>query len=258
MGHFEFAGVYEMRVAVYTCVTNGYDKVSPPAILTPGVDYLCFNDGSIKVPAPWQDVQIDRTYSGKDANRYVKILPHLNDRLKYYDLTIYIDGAIEIVGDLAPLIQQVQCAEGQTFMYEHPRRNCVYLEARACVESMKAPLAETSRLLARYRKEGMPEAFGLFEGGVIIRKAGSGFERLMETWWQTYLGGVGRDQLALMYSSWETGVSIHSLGKPDHRFEQRSFRCKSGHKGDFIKRHFSWWIWRPIVGALIDSKIVKL
>jgi hypothetical protein len=247
-----------MKVVVYTCITNGYDDVSPPGVSTQGVDYLCFNDGSIKVPPPWQDVKIDPTYSGKDANRFIKILPHLNNLLKYYDLTIYIDGAIVIAGDLTPLIQQVQCAEGQTFMYEHPVRNCIYLEAISCVANMQAPLAETSRLLARYRKEGMPEAFGLFEAGVIIRKAGSEFERLLVSWWQAYLDGVGRDQLALMYSSWKTGVAINSLGRADHRFEQRFFSCKSGHKSDFIKRHFVWWIWRPIIRALIDLKIVKL
>lgn len=258
MGCAQSPGVFEVRVAVYTCVTNGYDEVSPPTVLTPSVDYLCFNDGTIKPPAPWQDIKIDSAFAGKDANRHIKILPQLNNRLKYYDLTIYVDGAIEIVGDLAPLVRSVLCADGQTFMYEHPRRNCVYLEARACVESMKAPLAKTSKLLASYRKKGMPAEFGLFEGGVIIRKLGSGFEPLMEVWWQTYLSGVGRDQLALMYSSWESGIPIQSLGKPDHRFQQVYFRSKSGHKGDLAKRYFAWWVWRPIVSALIGLKIVKL
>ena len=247
-----------MRVAVYTCVTGGYDEVSPPAVLTAGVDYLCFNDGSVRVPAPWQDLKITDKYSGKDANRYIKILPQLDNKLRNYDLTIYVDGSIEIVGDLAPLIRSVQCTEGQTFMYEHPRRNCVYLEARACVKSMKASLRQTSRLLARYRKKGMPERFGLFEGGIIVRRMDSEFNALMESWWKAYLIGVGRDQLALMYSSWETGIPIQSLGKADHRFDQLYFRSKPGHKDDFVKRYFAWYVWRPIVSVLLFLKIAKL
>ena len=247
-----------MKIAVYTCITNSYDEISTPFSNSSGVDFICFNDGSIRVPEPWDNVKINFSHIGRNANRYIKILPHLNEKLKNYDLTIYIDGSIQVVGDLTPLIQQVQSADGGTFMYEHPDRNCIYLEARACVESMKAPFAETSKLLARYRKKGMPQAFGLFEGGIIIRKRGLEFERLMEAWWRTYIDGVGRDQIALMYSSWETGMSIYSLGKPDHRFDRRYFYCKPGHKGDFIKRHFAWWIWRPIIRVMIRLKIISL
>lgn len=258
MGDSIVAGVSSMKIAVYTCVTNGYDEVSPPGMLSDGVDYLCFNDGSIKVPAPWEDVKIDCSYSGKDANRYVKILPHVNERLKHYDLTIYVDGAIEIVGNLAPLIQQVQCTAGHTFLYEHPRRNCVFQEVRACVESMKAPIADTVKLVEYYRMEGMPENFGLFEGGVIIRKKNEESDRLMDKWWTVYLNGIKRDQLALIYSSWQTGIAITSLGLPDHRLEKRYFRCNAGHNGDMVRRYFAWWIWRPVISALIDCKLIKL
>lgn len=247
-----------MKVAVYTCVTNGYDAVSAPTVKTAGVDYLCFNDGSIHVPLGWEDIRITKGYSGRDANRYIKILPHLNSRLAEYDLTVYVDGAIEVVGDLTTLIQQVVMASGEVFLYKHPRRSCVYLEARACIESMKAPIKATSQLMNKFRSEGVPENLGLFEGGVIIRKPSEEANRLMSAWWDVYLSGVKRDQLALIYAIWRTGIVIQSLGIPDHRIEQRYFRCRYGHSGDFLLRHFAWWVWRPIVSALISLKIVKL
>jgi len=248
-----------MKVAVYTCVTNGYDAVTAPAPKTEGVDYLCFNDGSIRVPSDWEDIRITEEYSGKDANRYIKILPHLNSRLAEYDLTIYVDGAIDVIGDLSPLIQQVMVASGEIFLYEHPRRSCVYLEARASIESMKAPINATSQLMKKYRLEGLPENLGLFEGGVIIRKPSKEVNQLMIAWWDAYIsGGVKRDQLALIYAMWKTGVVIQSLGVPDHRVGQRYFRCRSGHSGDFFRRHFAWWIWRPLIGVLIDLEVIKL
>lgn len=258
MGGVEFAGVYEMKVAVYTCITDGYDELRSPRVLTKDVDYLCFNDGSIYVPEPWLDIRTDFPYSGKDVNRYVKILSHAIPQLALYDLTIYIDGAIEIVGDLAPLIKHVISANGHTFLYEHPSRTCVYREARACVESMKAPIAGTIKLMEQYRKEGMPKNYGLFEGGIIARKKDKKAERLMDKWWETYLNDVKRDQLALIYSSWKTSVAITSLGLPDHRIEKRYFCCNSGHNGDIIRRYFAWWIWRPVTSALIDCKLIKL
>ena len=258
MGRVEFAGIHEMKVAVYTCITNGYDELMSPRVLTKDVDYLCFNDGSIYVPEPWLDIRVDFPYSGKDVNRYVKILSHTIPQLALYDLTIYVDGAIEIVGDLTPLIKQVISADGHTFLYEHPSRTCVYKEARACVESMKAPIADTIRLIGQYRKEGVPENCGLFEGGVIVRKRNKESERLMDKWWETYLNGVKRDQLVLIYSSWKTSVAITSLGLPDHRSEKKYFRCNSGHSGDIFRRYFAWLIWRPVTSALIDCRLIKL
>lgn len=247
-----------MNVAVYTCVTNGYDEVLPPATITAGVDYLCFNDGSIRVPAGWSDLKITVNYSDRDANRYVKILPHLNACLARYDLTIYVDGSIEIVGDLTALIQQVAVSSGNIFLYEHPRRSCVYQEARACVEGMKAPILATSQLLKRFQEEGMPRNLGLFEGGVIIRKKSDELNKLMLAWWNVYQSSVKRDQLALIYAMWKNEMTVQSLGLPDHRTSQNYFRCRVGHQGDFFLRHFAWWVWRPVIGALIQLRLIDL
>lgn len=247
-----------MRIAVYTCVTNSYDYVDAPAVITKGVDYLCFTDGSINAPIPWENIKIEDAYSGKDANRYLKILPHLNPRLNEYDLTIYVDGVISIAGNLTPLIERIEKAPGNFFMYKHPIRDCVYSEARSCIQSMKASIQDVTKLTRQFRLEGLPENYGLFEGGVIIRRPSSEVKKLMEVWWNIYLAGVKRDQLGLIYAVWKTGLKVHSLGAPDHRFAQIYFKCRPGHAGDFLRRYFAWLIWRPVVGFLIDMKLIKL
>jgi hypothetical protein len=247
-----------MRAAVYTCVTNNYDYIAAPAVITNEVDYLCFSDGSVTAPTPWENIRIDDAYSGKDANRYIKIMPHLNPRLSNYDLTIYVDGVIDVIGDLTPLIKTIEKASGNLFMYKHPLRNCVYLEARSCVESMKVSIKAISKLIRQFKMDGLPENFGLFEGGVIIRKSSSEVKKLMEVWWSIYLSGVKRDQLGLIYAIWTTGLEVHSLGTPDHRQNQIYFRCRSGHTGDFIRRYFAWFIWRPVIGFMIDIKLLRL
>lgn len=247
-----------MKIALYTCVTSGYDLISPIVFKTPGVDYLCFNDGSIRVSDGWSDIKISDEYAGRDANRYIKILPHLDSRLADYDLTIYVDGSIEIMGNLMPLIQWVTDSSGEIFLYEHPRRSCVYQEARACIEGMKAPIFATSRLIRKFRTEGVPEHSGLFEGGVIVRKKSNQVNRLMLAWWNAYLASVKRDQLALVYAMWKSEISIKSLGLSDHRISQKYFRCRVGHRGDFLRRHFAWWVWRPVVGALINLGFIQL
>lgn len=219
-----------MRVAVYTCVTDGYDHICSPAILTPGVDYICFNDGSIDVPKPWQDVKIDRTYLGKDANRYLKILPHLNNILQVYDLTIYIDGSVKIVGDLTPLIQQIIDAEGQTCIYEHPHQNCIYKEAYMCAVTGKDWFWRIERQIKYYRNSGYPSGAGLFECGVILRRhSEKNVQALMNAWWGAYQSGIKRDQISLPYLSWRLGTPIHNLGRSDFRFDKKYFSLKLFH-----------------------------
>jgi Protein of unknown function (DUF616) len=250
--------IKKMKVAVYTCITNGYDTILAPKFINKGVDYLCFNDGSIRVPAGWSNIKLSDQYSDRDANRYIKILPHLNADLSEYDLTIYVDGSIGVVGDLTKLIQEVSESSGEIFLYEHPRRSCVYQEARACIEGMKAPILATSQLLNKFRKEGIPKNSGLFEGGVIVRKKSNAVNSLMLAWWDAYLSSVKRDQLALVYAIFKSRIAVQSLGLPDHRITQEYFMCREGHKGDFFRRHFAWWVWRPVVGALIDLRLINL
>jgi hypothetical protein len=247
-----------MRIAIYTCVTNNYDNIVAPLIVTKGVDYLFFSDGSVVAPTPWENIPIDDLHAGKDANRYIKIMPHLNSRLSEYDLTIYVDGAIDVIGDLTSLLDKVVKTSGDLFMYQHPSRNCVYLEARSCIENRQAPIRETSELMKKFRGEGIPKNYGLYEAGVIIRKPSKAVKKFMEVWWSIYISGVKRDQLALIYALWKTSFQVHSLGMPDHRREQLYFRCRFGHNGDFIKRYFLWFIWRPLMKFIINMKLISL
>lgn len=236
-----------MRVAVYTCVTNGYDDISSPVILTPSVDYICFNDGSIDVPTPWKDVKIDRKYFGKDANRYLKILPHLNNILQVYDLTIYIDGSVKIVGDLTPLIQQINDKDELIGIYEHPYRNCIYKEAYACATIGHDWFWRIESQIISYKDNKYPANAGLFECGVLLRRhTDKNVQALMNAWWGAYQSGIKRDQISLPYLAWRLGIPIHNLGRSDLRFDQKYFCLKLFHHhalttkiSDIIRRYIN-------------------
>ncbi|MDP4299853.1 hypothetical protein [Leptothrix discophora] len=248
-----------MKTIIYTCITKGYDELLPPQGEFEGIEFICINDGNIVVPPPWINIPITGDLSGALLNRHAKICYFEYECLNSAEILIYVDGSISITGDTSDLVNNVISNDGHTFLYEHPQRDCVYDEAKACFVSMKSNLKETRRFLERIRAAGLPKNLGLFEGGVIIRKAASiECKRLMLEWWQEYLNGIKRDQLALIFSAWKAGTNITSLGRADHRFTHKYFQCRDGHKGDAFKRNFTWWVWRPIIELLLARNVIKL
>lgn len=210
------------RVAVYTCVTGGYDRIKPVSVRTEGVDYICFSDSAEGVPSSWQWRRAPSSSMGpKDVNRFVKMHPH--SLLPDYDLTIYIDGSIEVVGDLGPLLQAASSSNALVFAYEHFERDCIFQEAAVCAHHSYDWIWTIARQMRRYRSEGFAENQGLFEAGVLIRKRVAKVDDLMNEWWDEYRRGAKRDQLSLPVVAWRHRVELTSLGKSDPRFIHRYF-----------------------------------
>lgn len=248
-----------MKAAIYTCITNGYDQLKAPRVVHPGIDYYCFNDGTIYVPEPWQSVPIKTQYKGAVANRFYKLLPHRHLTIRDYDVTVYVDGSVELVGDLWPLISRVWLADNSLWLYDHPSRFCVYEELMAIAEAMKAPLREVQRASARLRKLGVGEKAGLFECTIVFRRNSAEAIQLMEKWWEEYLSEPRRDQVALSAVLAHSKFKIGSLGQPDHRLEQELFHC-APHTSlhDRLRSEWAWWVWRPILRLLVKLRLVTL
>lgn len=250
-----------MKVAVYTCITENYDSLKTPNVINPKINYYCFNDGKSKVQHPWINISTDYNLSPKDTNRKIKIQPHNNELLKQYDLTIYVDGSIEILSDLGDLIEVVNKSDGHTFMYNHNYRNCIFEECRECYLSNKITLNSCVNMLDFLSRKGMSKNFGMYEAGVIIRKGSSQESiKLMNGWWENYYNsfGVKRDQIALMYTLWKTGLSVNALGVPDFYNSHLNFRLTNGHNVIILKRLFDWWVRRPLLIFFIKYKFIRL
>jgi hypothetical protein len=246
------------KVAIYTCVTGGYDTISKLNEIDADVDYICFNDGNVVVPEPWVDVRLSLHLNEKDLNRHVKILPHLYPQLAGCDLLIYVDGSVSIVGSIVDFCSEILAREGSFFVFDHPNRKCAYAESIACLESKKASLLEVRCAIMTMKQMALPEAFGLFECGVIARKNIPNLIEFSNKWWRYYNTVIKRDQIALMLTAWELKYSIISLGQPDHRFGHRYFKCSDGHKGDYLHRCVAWHIWRPGIKFLRRVNFLKI
>lgn len=79
------------QIIIYTSITNGYDTIPESNYYDPDVKYVCFTDGTVDVPAPWEvreiPVEID---CPRRRSAYAKINPH-----KLFPLgskTVWLDG----------------------------------------------------------------------------------------------------------------------------------------------------------------------
>ena len=213
----------KLKVVVYTCITGGYDSLSSSVIVDPRVDYFCFTDRPENIVSPWKFIPINLPHlNAKDQNRYIKM--HPQEFFSDYGISVYIDGNIQIIGDMYPLILNTLNAPEDIFLYKHLLRNCVFTEAAACAHYSHDWIWIIASQMRRYSMEGYPVDNGLFEANVIIRKNTAHMRSLMDMWWDEYCSGAKRDQLSLTVAAWRLDIPLGSLGENDPRFSQRYFK----------------------------------
>lgn len=217
-------GIYNIpdmaKIAVYTCIVGNYDTVRKPRYINPNIDYILFSDQDSADGLGWKNLDLRNysfyeKYDSKTINRMIKILCHRF--LKEYDYSLYIDGNIEIVGDLMPLI----CNMGDAVigLHTHSERDCVFSEGKGVSVAGKAEPANVEKQLREYKLEGFPRHFGLFQNSIIIRNH-LNCKLLMEAWWNEYLKQCTRDQLSLPYVIWKSGMmkdEIKVLGRDSEK-----------------------------------------
>ena len=198
------------RVVVFGAVSGGYDAIKEPLVNPPGVDYVIFTDGQVNPASAWQErpfefVSPDPTRTA----RFIKTHPHLY--FKDYDWAVWVDANLHIDTDMRDLIAAIpQNAELAT--WHHPLRSTVAEEVAACTQRTKDDADTLERQMERYRNEGFPDDVGLWETSVFAASMTSPkVELFMNAWWAEILKGSRRDQIALPYVKWKTGMGIATI-----------------------------------------------
>ncbi|MBQ6112253.1 MAG: DUF616 domain-containing protein [Synergistaceae bacterium] len=210
------------KIAVYKVITGGYDNLKDPVYIDDEIDYYAFTDSESMQPGKaWKIISVPERLSGLSntkKNRYMKI--HHDETLeltgKKYDYCVYIDGSLRITCDIKPLVYSLIESGKNIAIHHHRIRDCIYSERNDILMLNKAKAKDIDRQLDFYRKEGMPEHFGLLENTVIIRKCNdSKLNDIMHQWWLQVERFTHRDQLSLPYVLWKNGLTcsyIFSLG----------------------------------------------
>lgn len=207
-----------LRICVYTCIIGNYDEVLEPVFIDDNIDYFIFCDSSLKLKSEsiWKKIEIDNLKINDmdkvSINRLIKICPF--SFLSNYDYSIYIDGNIQIVGSMMPLINLTkECGFG---LHSHPVRDCIYDEAYSAIYFKKKNCEIITKQIDNYKKQGFPKHYGLFENSILIRNHNDDqIKILMDEWWREFCQYPSRDQLSLPFVIWKTGFDrekIYILG----------------------------------------------
>lgn len=200
-------GAVPERVAVYTCITNAYDRL-PDLPQWPHCDFICFTDNPYLRSDRWEM----RYLSGDDLDaarrsRLPKILPHRF--LLEYPISVWVDANVTVHTDLAALAR-LELASRPAAFFTHLERTNVYDEAEMCIKLDKDDPETLRRQADAYRKEGLPAGINdLVTCTVMFRRhRDPKIVSLMELWWKEILRYSRRDQISLPFVAWKLGYAL--------------------------------------------------
>ena len=215
------------RKAVYTFIFGDYDELKPPAIVTPGWDYICFTDDAGLRSDIW-DVRLSRRTAEDrllDNKRFASkhtILSH--QYLPGYDFSLSLGAQLELNCNLDELMQE-HFRAGDDMMICYWERECVYDEAEWCKRRLRDDPERIDAQMQRYHTEGYPARNGLYMGGIIARwHDRASVQAMCNLWWDEHRRGSRRDQLSLTYAIWKSEpIKISALDYGEQFFKQRNF-----------------------------------
>lgn len=175
-----------------------------------GVDMFCFTD---KTGARPEGIHyLDLEYYELEPKRtalFYKTHPHLY--FDPYDIVIWCDQNVTI-RNLSGILAALSSSSSPISTFKHWARDCLYEEAAAIKKSRRELPEIVDSQMDRYRKEGFPEHYGLFETNVLaLRLSDLRIAPLMRRWWGEIVGGAGRDQLSFTYALWATKTTPSTL-----------------------------------------------
>lgn len=191
-------------VAIYTTIFGGRDSFKPPP---PGdYDFHCFTDDP-SVPGATH-IELPLKGDPRRSARYLKCLPH--KVLPGYDTWIWMDASMKLKPgiDLSKLLELA----GELGTLTHPVRDCIYDEARVCVQGKLDDIKVIWAQMDKYRGLGYPLHAGLAATGFTVRKNTPVIKEFNEAWWGEISAGSRRDQLSFNPTAHRLGLKVSYVG----------------------------------------------
>lgn len=177
-----------MKTAIIKGLFGSYDFWADPRFIEDDVDYHVFTDQKIK----------SKVYEVHDVNRRPKVERHIKikpwEYLPGYDKYIWIDANIH------PRAHMIKLPDADIVCLEHPARNCVYEEHKACLERKKDDPVIMQKQMNKYRSEGYPENAGMVQTGFLARTVSDQVLEHASIWWDEVAMYSRRDQLSFNYA----------------------------------------------------------
>ncbi|QDT91635.1 glycosyltransferase domain-containing protein [Gimesia algae] len=204
--------IHRETVVVYTAIFGGYDSLKEPRDQMPGVKFVCFTDNPRLKSKVWNIHYCRPTGDPLMQAKSFKILAH---EVLDCDISLWIDGRVEL-HNLNGAINQLST---DLALHRHEQRNCIYQEASHCITVKRGDPRQIEDAIARYKSEGHPPHYGLWRGGVILRRHSPCTTAFNREWWREVSVGTTRDQIVLPVVLRRLGIPFETFTKdvPLHR-----------------------------------------
>jgi hypothetical protein len=199
-----------VRIAAYTAIMGGYDKLQPH-VEVPGIDWYAFIEGpSPAEPTPWRtDWRITWTPPADNPRPDAKTYKVLGPEMWFadYDATVWLDGSHEVSDARFFEIALASLGPDGFALHRHPMRDCIYEEAAASIAyPLKYGGMPIAQQVEAYRAAGHPEHAGLWACGSIARVVSPKMDCLMRAWWHEIVTWSVQDQISLPFVCRVAGV----------------------------------------------------
>lgn len=199
------------KIAIYTSVFGGYDKLIEPLYFPDNCDFYAITDIEIDRNSVWKKINElpeMKNMTNVEKNRYVKINPHLI--FKEYDYSIYVDGNIKIMTDLTEYIHRLNDIGIGT--HKHHLRDCVYDELLAIIKAKKDTRENVEKHKKYLKETKMPRNYGLLQCSVIVREHNNPkCIKIMEEWWNEFKNYSKRDQISLPHVLYMNRINVDEI-----------------------------------------------
>jgi hypothetical protein len=246
-----------IKIACYTCITGNYENSQTVQFPNENVSFFLFSDQNIEVSFPWKLIRLSEelNFSNQDLQRFVKIQPHLFPELKGYDYLIYVDGNVEIIGNLTTFISSIGIEDTTIALFQHPVRNLVSEELKACAMYGHQHFIGLIKHFLFLKINDFKDEMGLYESGVFVWNMRNYNHYFSELWWKTYFNSAKRDQLALPFALQKIEISFKNIGCSNFRGNSEFFNLKPHLQKRPIKKriyrllNLPFWItsWNPTI-----------
>jgi len=162
------------KIAIYTCITGGYDELRQPATPAPeGFDFIQFVPLGTKTTdlnGVWKVREFPEFYTDATIlSRFPKLCPHT--LLKDYEYSLWVDGNVRIADPRVYDICLDLMEKGVQYAgIKHPKRDCPYDECERVLKDERDNVWHLLRVVYFLHKKGLPHHSGLMENNVIFRK----------------------------------------------------------------------------------------
>jgi hypothetical protein len=202
-----------MNIIIYTANIGDYDHIHELKN-TSSLNILYLTKTDAPTIETWHNYIVPLPAEVDECIRLardIKIRPYL--WLPEHDVSIWIDGNLQLIASAENLTKFVRDHEIATFAYPSTfgPRDCLYQEANACIRRKKDSPEIIQKQIQRYRDDGYPEHNGLVETSVIVRRNTPKIRKFGEAWWEELKNGSRRDQISFNYVSWKHGLNYGTI-----------------------------------------------